>query len=557
MSAATDPSLDPILRATLASAKRRLTIRRYLSLLPIVTSVLLLISAIVVLVCRLTGQPLPLGRLIVGAIALSGVVTAATAWRRRATSLDAALALDRAFQLKERFSTLVSLATDPVQHPMREILEADVRRRTASLPVAEQLPIRLPRHAWMPAVPLALTLLATLTPPWKPATGSPADPGATEVTAAQIAEQGKELARRLEERKQELPKGDSEAAEQARALADRIAKTSEKLANDKKGNADEAAVTLANLTRQVEEQRDRLANQDAMQRQFQKLGEAGAGPAEAMTRALKQGNFGEAAKQLADLRKKVEEKKLDPAQKEKLAEQLARMEQELSRLANQQDRAEQLKNSLQGKELQRELEKLAADKEKLKQMQQLAQQLGQCARCAGGKPGENGEPQAGGAPGQQPGDLADALKQAEQLLKEMQGQSQLRDTLDQMLADLDGARQGICEGCQGKDGKNGPPQAADYAEGGGRGAGKRAERPDETRSREQQSRSKTEPRGPIEIVGRVEGPTFKGQSLAEVRDAAAKAAATAEEAITRQNVPREYQKHTQDYFDQLNGQLNR
>ena len=63
-------------------------------------------------------------------------------------------------------------------------------------------------------------------------------------------------------------------------------------------------------------------------------------------------------------------------------------------------------------------------------------------------------------------------------------------------------------------------------------------------------------KGEATYAGRTKGFNLKGDSKLEFRAAAADAARAADDAVTRQKVPREYRQHTKDYFDRLNQTLD-
>ena len=115
------------------------------------------------------------------------------------------------------------------------------------------------------------------------------------------------------------------------------------------------------------------------------------GPAEKFAQALKRGDLANAAKELKDLKDKLDAGKLNPEDQRKLAKQLQQIQQNLENLVNAHQQAmqnlEKKINELrqQGKndeanKLQQELAKLQNQLPQMNNLQQMAGKLAQCAQ---------------------------------------------------------------------------------------------------------------------------------------------------------------------------------
>ena len=62
------------------------------------------------------------------------------------------------------------------------------------------------------------------------------------------------------------------------------------------------------------------------------------------------------------------------------------------------------------------------------------------------------------------------------------------------------------------------------------------------------------PGGKIEIGGLVEGRTTPGESKLFTQEQLEAGAATANDALNRQNIPRDYKKHYKEYMEQVRGE---
>jgi hypothetical protein len=59
--------------------------------------------------------------------------------------------------------------------------------------------------------------------------------------------------------------------------------------------------------------------------------------------------------------------------------------------------------------------------------------------------------------------------------------------------------------------------------------------------------------GKVEITGLVSGKQVKGESIIVSEESLQSGAAAANDAINKQNIPREYKKHAKEYFEQVGG----
>lgn len=354
----------------------------------------------------------------------------------------------------------------------------------------------------------------------------------TEKERERIAAESTLLEKKIAERKKDLAAlaGDKDLER----FAEKIEEAARDLKADPNVRAEDAVLKLSDLAKKVDEERRQLDSLDLMKRSLQKLAQATEGPGQKLAQALKQGDFKEASKQLDQLSKQIQDKKLGESERKKLAEQLSDLKRQLEKAAALSDKAEQLKKSLPPDALKDELAKLAKDAEKLDQLQALAEQLQRASKCAHGE----------GGPADK--ELQEALVQASKITEELARDELKQAMLEAMLDDLQECRGGMCAGKL--------PGIADNARGKGQGAGPREEKDDATRSRLSRSKSQQN-QGPISIVGPASGKQFRGESLIEIREQAAQAGRAAEEAITRQRVPRDYQDHAREYFDRLNGSL--
>ncbi len=74
-----------------------------------------------------------------------------------------------------------------------------------------------------------------------------------------------------------------------------------------------------------------------------------------------------------------------------------------------------------------------------------------------------------------------------------------------------------------------------------------------TKSFDSKVNQKIRPGGKVEVGGLVDGKVTSGESKLISQEAMEAGAAAANDALNRQNIPREYKKHAKEYFEEVGG----
>jgi len=319
--------------------------------------------------------------------------------------------------------------------------------------------------------------------------------------------------------------------------------------------------------------------------------EAGEQASSKLSQSLAAGDFEGAKQALEQMRKEVDEaaqKANDPAAQEQLAE----LEQQLEKLANQIEKLNdttQLQKELENKaglseeaakklldelskmdpkQREKELQKRLGEKglsqeqiqQLIKKMQQneaakkacknLAKSLSKAAQAA--KQCRSGSEQGGSGAGAASTALSDAASQ----LSDLEMSQEMTNELQAQLSDLEKLRDRVCEGqCQGGrcygEGTNNKigPQGPKYGLGLGARIGK-----EKTAYQTDPTKAPTRFQGGT-ITGQmlVDGPQVRGEASREALAAAEAEVREALDAVEREEVPRQYQKVLQEYFERLAG----
>ncbi len=377
------------LRQQIARARRRLIIEQFLVRLVWSMLTALVVAAVAVAVPRVVAiEGLPeqwdLGW-------LAGTLGCALLWSigwtlySNRSPLDAAIEIDRRFDLRERIASSLSLSPEQQSSQAGRAVVNDALRAVGRIDVDEKFRVRLGRRALWPLVPAALVLvLVTLFDIRQAESSIDADEAAK--TAQNMKTALESLRKKMEEqrKKSETEKG----LEKADILFKQIEQGTRELTQKEKLDPTKAAVKLNDLAKQLEERRQQLGGKDGLKEQFQKMKNLGAGPADKAAQAMKQGDWKKALDEVEKLAKDLREGKMDAAAKEQLEKQLGQMKEKLEAAAQAHQQAmDDLKKQIEQQkkqgdlakagELQKKLDQLQKQQPQMNKLQQFAQQMGQ------------------------------------------------------------------------------------------------------------------------------------------------------------------------------------
>jgi uncharacterized coiled-coil DUF342 family protein len=534
----TSPTLMPLYRQ-LARVSRRLFLQSLVDSLAWCWAGALVLAAVWLLVePQVPGDRAEWVRwAVAGGIGLAATMLAVLlAVLRAPNKLVAALTLDERFGLKERVTTSLTLDLHTAGLPAGQALLADASERVAELDVGERFPLRMRWNAIL--VPLAGMALAAVVFFYEPtrshATTNPGDEG------KQPAANKEEMDKKVEEVKKkarEKKQGDKVKNEKMDLIDDEL----QKILNKPRDTKDDVRDRLKDLTALQEkakkDQDDLKDRAQAMKDQMQQLNKnAGAnakdGPAKEMQKALEQGDFKKAQEELEKLRKKLEDKEnpLNEKEQEQLKQQLQEMKDKLKQAADPEEAKKQLEQLKRDGKIDQEkfdkaMEQIKQNANKMspddqKKLNEIADALKQAEQAL--KDGDGSK-------------AADALQQAGEALKKSDELMQMQEDLQEQLDELAEAQRALRDG---------------MANQAGQGAGRRPEGdPHETGSFTSKLKGQFDPKGAKEVTGYVSGPSFKKKSSAEMANDIKQASQDAPEAMERQRIPRAANDMARGYFE--------
>lgn len=547
-------------------ARRRMTIQYFLATLPWTLTATLVLATVAVVAPKLwplsTDPQLWSLSWIGGAVALGVVLSIVITALRRADEMDAAIAIDRRYGLKERVSSSLSLNDEERDSITGSALINDAARRVSKVDVRDKFEVRANRWALLPLLiggaAFGLTFL----------TDAQLDVDSSSANASTIAPKKRvqNSTQRLIKNSERLKK---EAAERGLADATDLFKKLEEGVSDMRSKNDvdqrKALVKLNDIARDLQNRQRELLKKDHFQKQMEGLRDIKQGPADKLAKSLKNGDFKAAMDSLKQLQDAMKSGDMTEEQKAQLKEQLSEMKNKIQDMAAAHERMkrdlqEQIRQKVaQGdrdaaNKLQNKLDQMMQQDKQMAQMQQMGEKMAQAAQAM-----QQGDMDAAQA---QLSELAEGL---EAMQAEMEEMEMLEEALDQIASAKDSMNCQSCGGMgcadcmggdMGMDGMFGMGDGEGEGEGDGQGMGEgqgRGDRPEEetnTGFYDSQVRAKPQ-RGKSIVTGTAAGPNRAGQAIEDIKAEIEAAERSEDDPLTNQRLSRPLRDLTREYFEAL------
>ncbi|WP_240906937.1 hypothetical protein [Paludisphaera rhizosphaerae] len=528
---------------------RRLRVQRFLGATVWSWAGAFLVAAAAIGAFKAMNRPLPCPDWVpFAAAALTGVLIALfVAVLTGPSRLDAATALDRVFHLHERVSTALTLPDDLRGSPAGQALVADAIKRVEALDVASAFGFSVPRRAWIPIVPALIGFGLLFVPGWETSGTARAASTTKPLDAKIVAKQTEALAKKVAAQREAI---DKDKFPEAQNLLAEIEKKSTELAKAPPEQKDKLLVEMNKLSDALKDRQKQLGSPEQIAKQLQQLKDMGEkGPADQLAKDLAKGDFAKAMEEIKQLQEKLKNDKLTQAEKKQLEKQLGDVAKKLSDIANMAERKKQLdearKNGgLTQEQYDREMQKLQQQAENMQKLQQLAEKVAQCQQAM-----KNGDSQK----------AAEAMSQAQQQVADMAKNMEEMQALDDALAEVMDAKNGMTEGLnqlgEGMgmgDGFSNRRSNGNNGSGRGRGAGDRPEAADDTSTYKTKTAQQIQ-KGKAIFQGFGEpGKAVKGEARIDIQAELEAGSGGAADALSNQRIPKSVEKHVKSYYDQLN-----
>ena len=515
-------------------AHRRLGFQRFLGVLGWCWFATLLVALVLIA----AGKFFPVGVPAWGwaASALGLGLAAAAVWMlaTRRGPLGAAVEIDSRFGLKERVSSTLSMRPEQRQTEAGQALVKDAVRRVGRIHVASRFAVRPDRRILLPLLPAVLALLVAVYPAGVEKAQAKSD---TEAVKNQVKRSSESLRKKLADRRKK-------AQEKGLKDAERLFKKLEQGTRDLTGGKTERKKALAklnDLSRELKDRRSRLGA-ERIKRELDQLKNISRGPANKFAKAMRAGDFKKAAKELDEIKKALADGNLSEQQKKDLAGQLGQMQEKLKELAEAHQAAQRdLRNQIaqmrqagqmaEANKLEEQLAKLLQQAPQMEKLNEMADKLGQCAKCL--QDGQLAE--AADALGQLEANLQQQLDEMAMLNEAME---QLRQARNEMNCAKCGG--GGCPACQGMG----------MGMGAGRGQGPRPEADVDADTYDSQVRGQIG-KGTAVVTDLVDGPNVKGNVEEQIQQEFEAARRSTTDPLTGRRIPRKHQEHVREYFNRF------
>ncbi len=477
-----------------------------------------------------------------GAAVLGVLAAVAWTWLALRRAFDAAIELDRRFDLKERVSSSLALSEEERQSEFGAALVKDAVRRAQRIDVSERFPVVL--H-WSLVLPLGPAVAAALVL-WLVNPAVKTTQASTREVAAvkkQVAATAKTLKDKLNQQRRQAQK---EGLEEAQKLFGRLEEAVEQMKAKPEGDRSQSLSQLNDLRKEIDQRRKELGGAEQMQRQLEQLKDISRGPADKVVEAIRRGDFQQAVKQIEELKDQLGDGKLSDEEKQALADQLNEMKEKLDQMVKAQkqarddlqrqiDRARQAGQNGEADKLQEQLDRLREKMPQMDKLDDLAKKLGQCAKCM--KQGDMKDAEA--ALGQLQGDLQQLQQQLQEMEMLDEAQEQMAQARDQMNCGKCGGAG--CKECQGDPG---------MGMGRGQGAGPRPEERTDVKFRDSKALTKVGP-GAAVVTGETAGPNLRGDIQQELQTQVDSTRKQEADPLTGQAMPKKHREHAKEYFDRF------
>src|SRR5262245_3177607 len=472
----------------------------------------------------------------------------------RRTRLDAAIEIDRRFGLKERVSSTLGLSNDELSSDVGRALVTDAIRRVERIDVREQFRVSPTWRVILPLAPALALVVLMLLP-----NAAMKQAQASAESTPEIKKQIKTATQKLQERLRETQKKAEEQGLQDSDVLKEINKELDKLVSKESADRKDALIKINDLAKESERRKQELGGADKMRKELDKLKDIAKGPADKMTDALKDGDFGKAQEEMKKLNEELKTGKLSKEDQEKLAKQLEEMKEKLQQaMEDKKEARERLQQQIEQKlaegnvgeaaKMQQQLDQMNQNaNEQQEMLQQLADKFGEAAKALkeGGDPKEAAE---------QLDKLAGDLQKMQQELEQIEN---LQEALDQLADAKDAMKCANCQGegcaqCQanGDGDKLGKNKSRGRGTGKERGAGDRDEQ--ETDKSFYDTRVAADPKkGQSVRIGDASGPNKAGKSQEAIKEEIRASLAKEPDALEDVTLPRDQRENAKQYFERL------
>ena len=217
--------------------------------------------------------------------------------------LDAAIEIDRRFDLRERIASSLSLSPDEQSSEAGRAVVNDALRAVGRIDVDDKFRVRLGRRARCGRSCRRRSCLCS----WRSSTTGRHRAASIRMRPRRRHRKPRPHSNRSARKWKSSGRSSTKkkAWRRPTACSSKSNKARASLTEKKRSTRSKAAVKLNDLAKQLEERRQQLGGKDGLKEQFQKMKNLGAGPADKAAEAMKQGDWKKALDEVEKLAKEL------------------------------------------------------------------------------------------------------------------------------------------------------------------------------------------------------------------------------------------------------------
>ncbi|MDA9778405.1 hypothetical protein N9D38_08180 [Rubripirellula sp.] len=492
-------------------------------------------------------------------------------WLKAPSDSSVAQELDRRYQLQERISTALHMASNVSCNSVAAAQIADAERSVSGLAVTEKFELRPNRLLYLPCcfLPILFASYSLIDLENKGIAGALSSQEIIE--PQRVTDTVRLLRKTIQERKKDAA---AKNLVEAQDLFSRLEQKLERLATNPSADQKQTMIAMNDLRKQLEERASQLGRSEAVKRSLSPINGTTDKANQDILKAITEGDFQRANELMSDYGSKLEKGDLSDKDKQTLQSQLDSIRNALNEeVKRHEDRQDELENKLNAarqsgdraeiSQLERELESLRQQNPQIQSLSELANSVSKASQALSDERLDAGKSIT---------DLAESLQSLQNESSELRD---LEAALDDITISKNAMRCQSCAGegcseCGGKSGLGDQPSNAiaktsgsstagegnQFGNGSGSGLGKGSgsgDRPESaTETNTYQSRVQGDlTRGRAVISGIADGPNRKGISRETLQKSIEVSLQEKDSPTENQVLPRSEREHAMQYFNQL------
>ena len=252
-------------------------------------------------------RELQIGYLLGGAFGLGFIAAAVWTYVTRPNSLEAAIELDKRYQLKERVSSALNLPATEFDTPAGQALIEDAERRIKKVEVSEHFGLKIKPTALLPVVPALIAFLVILLVPVVKL--QTADASNSTNANKELKKPNANIKPLIKSVKKKREQAKTAGLKEAERLFEKLEQGTKEISP--KEDQKKTLVKLNKLADELKKRAKQLGNAEKLKQQLNNLKNMEKGPADKFGKAMKDGDLNKGLNELKKLQQQLANNELD------------------------------------------------------------------------------------------------------------------------------------------------------------------------------------------------------------------------------------------------------